>query len=388
MQVLCGQCGGTIDAEDAQVGETIHCPHCECALRVPPAEEQPLYAREGEEGRRQEGPRRLPVAHPSAPYEEPEPPERERRKRHTMVTGLIAAGGIIAVALGLGVGIGYLLSSDESEALTEEQGTTRLPADRALPAPVGPSETPSLAPADVAPRRKGVPHRVEMISVSTDVFATGGYCPAPVGFVYWKVKLALTAGDTFIAFGARGEDVSIKVGAKDYRSLGTLLREPDLPIRARPGRIEVPVHQTREVELLFEVNQAGRVGELRIADVGNLRVGPVTPPPGGDVRSAVGAYREIPPRNLKPLLRDPVMAAIQSAPDQRLVIGRERSELTVRIDPAGVTGTVRPANGVLEGVVHHRGDSLICKLRPIRSGEGLILYLKDAPFHQLTYAKE
>jgi hypothetical protein len=47
MQILCGQCGRTIQANDAQAGSTVRCPHCGRGIRLPAADQQAAQPEEG-----------------------------------------------------------------------------------------------------------------------------------------------------------------------------------------------------------------------------------------------------------------------------------------------------------------------------------------------------
>ena len=113
------------------------------------------------------------------------------------------------------------------------------------------------------------------------------------------------------------------------------------------------------------------------------------PSPGASKQADLaGSYKEKPPRNLKPLLRHPVMAAIQSAPRHRIVVRRSKEGFVVSIPEAAVEGKAKSLGGGLyKAVLKRSADALDCKLRLINGGRGLILYLSDAPFHQVTYER-
>ena len=113
---------------------------------------------------------------------------------------------------------------------------------------------------------------------------------------------------------------------------------------------------------------------------------PVPPRPASNV---AGTYHEAPPRNLQPMLRDPVMAAIQSAPGHQIVVKEGETALAVSIPAASVSGTARPGDsGMYQAVLRNGAAELKCAMRMTQDGKGLILYLADQPFHQITYARE
>ncbi len=101
---------------------------------------------------------------------------------------------------------------------------------------------------------------------------------------------------------------------------------------------------------------------------------------------------EKPPRNLQPLLRNPVMAALQSVANHTLQIrpgSAAADSFEVAFPDAGVSGSAKPLRpGLYEANLTAAGQQLACKFRLDSDGKRLILYLTDEPFHQITYQKK
>ncbi|GAG49783.1 unnamed protein product [marine sediment metagenome] len=99
-----------------------------------------------------------------------------------------------------------------------------------------------------------------------------------------------------------------------------------------------------------------------------------------------GRYVESLPRNLSPLLRHPVMAALQSARQLSLEVRGKGRSFALSFRQAGVAGTASPAGkGAYRVQLGHRGQSLECRLRVAGGGKRVVLYLEDGPFRQITF---
>jgi hypothetical protein len=226
----------------------------------------------------------------------------------------------------------------------------------------------------------------------TTTLGPGGYYPAALGSIYWKMTAEIRAGTDPIAFRAMGEDVQLVFAGKAVDSLGIAEDTPagqgPLPRRARQETISIGPGQSRKVTLLFEVPVGISEGELVI---GKLRwpfrtksaVEPIPP------ASLAGTFVEVAPRNLQPMLADPVMSAIQSAGLQQLAVRPNGNGLEVEIPQAHVYGLAKPAGPDVYGVGLAYGEyKLAANLRFVDGGRTAILYLADKPFHQITYINQ
>ena len=265
---------------------------------------------------------------------------------------------------------------------------------------VKPATPPTIASAAPGPAVKVSPSpqpapqqpRCDVVALATTTLGPGGYYPAALGSIYWKMTAEIKAGTDSIAFRAMGKDVQLVFAGKAVDSLGiaedTPVGQGPLPRLARQETISVKPGQSRKVTLLFEVPVGISEGELVI---GKLRwpfrtksaVEPIPP------ASLAGTFVEVAPRNLQPMLADPVMSAIQSAGQQQLAVRPNGSGLEVEIPQAHVYGLAKPAGQDVYGVGLAYGEyKLAANLRFVDGGRTAILYLADKPFHQITYINQ
>ncbi len=253
----------------------------------------------------------------------------------------------------------------------------------------GPVTPGQVAKADPAPQPVTQQPRCDVVGLVTSTFGAGGYYPAALGRTYWKMTAEIKAAADPITFSAMGKDVQLAFGGKTVDSLGI----PDsdsagaspLPRRARQETISIKPGQSRKVTLLFEVPVGISECELAIGKLKwpfriNSAAAPIP------AASLAGIFVEIAPRNLRPMLADPVMSAIQSAGQQELAVRPSGDGLDVEIPQARVTGRATPLGQDVYGVGLAYGEhKLAANLRFVDGGRTAILYLADKPFHQVTY---
>ena len=387
IRVVCGSCGRHLTTSRRWAGKRGKCPVCEGKLRIPVPEDHAevdlsyLTAASAEADR-------LDLA---GAWEEVEGEVREievieergARVRRVMlpVAAILVAVALVCVAIFAGgkKPIGQTGGAGGKGA-SEPAGTP----------PVAPVEGGAQgAQAPVEPRVKSPAEpksACEVVGVASSVFASDGYRPARPAFVYVRVTAAIEAAAEALNFNSHGDDVTLTFSGRALRSLG-LASEAHLP--DEPGEravVNVPAGQSRTLTFLFEAPEESGEGTLRIGGLAaavRLQAGERFD--GVDV---TGTYVEQPPRNLRPLLRDPVMAVAQSATEHALVIGREGDVLSVSIPGAGIAGRAS-GGGALRNLELRCGQhSLACKLRFIDSGKRAVLYLSDEPFHQITYERQ
>ena len=436
LYVVCGNCHKNLRVPARLAGRTRRCPACGCGIRIPlpedadqrvpealaPAlEEADPAAWDGVDNSRivaadageRDAPRAAPEAPvappgeedeldepgaedlaveepherarapepetpPAPPAEEPTPEPAGPSRRGLWVIGAVVAAGLVAAA------IVYRIAPWRTG-----RDATPPPVVR-TETPEGPRIKPVIVPATAPPRPRPPvvaerPARGVVARAATDLFAADGYWPAAPDRVYWKLSVRVTAGPKPLAFDTAGEHVTLSAEGKTFASLGGPGGRSAIPIRATAGRVRLAPGRSAEAILLFDVPRSLRGAELRIRGLPPMAVRMPQPPAGGEL---VGAYDEQVPRNLRPLPRDAVIAAIQAGPRQTLLVTRRPDGLRIEMPEAGVSGAAKPAGG---GVFHATlacGDkTLNCKLRLFDDGRGLILYLRDAPFHQLTFRR-
>ena len=255
-------------------------------------------------------------------------------------------------------------------------------------APVVPAPVAKVGPA---PQPATPQPRCDVVGLVTTTFGPGGYYPAALGSIYWKMTAEIKAGAAPIAFNAMGKDVQLSFAGKVVDSLGIAEDSPagqgPLPRLARQGAVSIKPGQSRKVTLLFEVPAGISAGELVIAKMRcpfTVKLAePIAP------ASLAGTFVEVAPRNLQPMLADPVMSAIQSAGRHELAVRPSASGLEVEIPQAQVYGLATPAGPDVYGVGLAYGEhKLAANLRFVDGGRTAILYLADKPFHQITYVNQ
>ena len=233
-------------------------------------------------------------------------------------------------------------------------------------------------------------------SASLDVFANGGYFPAPPGMMYLKAKVFINAGAEAVDFQANKRDVRVSFAQGEAPTLGLAAPPGLVPAPALPGQGEhLDPGQSCTRTFLFLVPADLSSATLAIRNVGSAKVPPIDRPPTPDVGDLAGTFVETQPRNLRPLMEDPVIAAVQGARGQRLYVHRRDDTLQVYITPGSVRGVAKPiGQGVYETTLKHGRDEKACMLRLAEGGEKLIVYFSHKPadfahkpFHQMTYAR-
>lgn len=226
-------------------------------------------------------------------------------------------------------------------------------------------------------------------SASFDMFAAEGYFPAPPGMVYLKAQAHITVRDSAVAFSPAGQDVTLSVGPDTVQSLGLLAASPSLvPMQADRTPVQIEPGQSRDLTFLFLVPAGGPPTTLTVAGIDPAKVPRPDSPRTLDAGALAGKFAEAQPRNLKPLLSDPVMAAIQDNRNHQVYVLERSDTLRVYVTPGTVRGVAKPVGGgMYETVLKHGKDELTCKLRLADGGDTLIVYLTDEPFHQMTYTR-
>ena len=237
------------------------------------------------------------------------------------------------------------------------------------------------------PKPKPQHAECKVTDIATSTFGPDGYYPAAIGSVYWKMPVEIKAAAKPIRFRANGQNVHLTFDGRDIPCLGvaTDASSGPLPQLARQDTIEIQPGKSRKLTLLFEVPVGSSEGELVIGDLKKpfriaARVDKIDP------SDLPGVFVESPPRNLKPMLDDPVMSAIQRAGRQQLTLKPSRGAFEVEIPQARVRGQASPISADAYKVDLRWGPhKLAAKLRFVHGGKTAILYLADKPFHQMTY---
>jgi hypothetical protein len=251
-----------------------------------------------------------------------------------------------------------------------------------------PSAGPSAAHTGVPAYASG---SCRVAAGSFGVFAPGGQLPAAPDRLYCTIQATISAGRGDVRLDL-AKDVTLSVDGTDFACLGLPADGGDGLRRAkRSAPIAIPAGGEKTLTLVFEVPASARAGKLKIGGVAETTAIFDRPQPAPADAQLAGAWAEISPRALVPLLKDPVCAAIQDTPpsEQRLIVSVAKDTVALRMPAAGVEGVatkIPDSDGLFDAELTSRGDTLKCKLR-LAQGPRLVLYLQNEPFHQLVLGK-
>lgn len=393
IHITCGQCGRHLTVGMRLAGKKARCPSCKGRIRIPWPDEKedfvfPSLAEEEAEVEAEA--EVVEIVEGEDPLEELAAIAAIRRRGYGRRARLTWVSWVVMVLFGSAIVVAPLAwwhyfrqpKAEEQDWQTEAgHRGTQIAATRVVTQPV--------ATIAVGTQPKFGQPFLKSVTAARDLFAVDGCFPARPGYVYWKVTVEVQAGSTPISFPGFGQQASVTVGDVELPSLGVVGGSSLLPVRAEERTIRLKAGESQSFVLVFEAPQSAAGGRLSLGNVGARDFTVPAPPPVPPEGALAGTYAEAPPRNLQPLLRDPVMAAIQGAADHALVVRSPARGLDVLIPDAGVQGRARPLGQGLYAAVLKRGDSVLdAKLRLIDGGKRLILYLSDEPFHQITYDRQ
>ncbi|MFW6132267.1 MAG: hypothetical protein ACOC8F_00105 [Planctomycetota bacterium] len=407
LHITCGKCGRHLTVGARRAGHEGRCPSCGGRIRIP----RPQAEGEDEPA--------LPQTAPDAPErlrmdlagdweivaaDHPARVEVVRRRRPLVVilASLVVAGAGVGLWIGLGV-LGGPASDEAPRAPVATDGQRPVQHDDggadAPPTPPRrpePSEPPDPTaappkppkPPETAPQSRPAPAKCALVATEAALFAADGYRPAPPGRAYWRATVRLTAGDEPWTLHAKGGDVRLKSSEGVLRALGLATEDPLRDGPARAGRISVPPGGDQTVTFVFEGPEAPGESRLEVRRATPVALGTLAMRGRTAPRELPATFVERGPRNLRPGLRDPVMAALQSTGRHELRLARDGEALKVSIPAAEVAGrATRRRPGLWDATLRVGSEELDCALRFFADGRRAILYLSAAPFHQLSYER-
>ncbi len=233
--------------------------------------------------------------------------------------------------------------------------------------------------------------RISLVSrPQTRIFASGTTCPAMPGFVYCSVNVSIMVENKKCKLANYGSSAKLSINGGSYESLGELLDNSKIPFRAKKKEYDIFPGGTRSITLLFEIPNRSGSGRLHIdgfrdlsLDIQVLAAGKATS------KSFIGVYTEDGKRNLKPLFKNKVMRAIQTDLPSRLIIRKDgtSNELVLSFPGAGVVGNMLSIKENVGNVSLKKDEvRIMCKVFLLPgAADGLILYLRDEPAHQIIY---
>ncbi|MBS3820136.1 MAG: hypothetical protein KGY81_00035 [Phycisphaerae bacterium] len=377
IMVVCGSCQSKMKVGKRLAGKTVKCPSCSAEIRVPFLDEEDqfdislLISAARQEGEDRDEVVEMDESDYEEIYEDVLIGRGVFKITRTRLILFVASYLIIMIVVLAG---GILFK----KAAEDNQDT---PAPVASPAPVvNVLETPNIPAA--------APARMDLKSAVWDTFASAGYRPAPPGRLYVKITVNLQAGSEPISLPNTGRAVTLRIRQTAYESLGEPLDAPAAPVPARRETLRLDPGQTMAATFLFELPPETMAGTLRVRGF-DARPVALSRPAQSEINFA-GTWIEQPPRNLKPLLRQPIMARLQRACDQRMMIRQHGNNLRIWMPDCRIHGRLTPADeaGMADVSLRHEGERLDCSARLTPDGQRLVLYLDTAPMHQITYRRE
>lgn len=392
VRLVCGKCSKGFSVGVRFAGKKAKCPACGTKVLIPhpdedleqelqalpTIDEEQLDAAEEpiEIYDQDEKPIDLNAFKPShRPKPAPPRPAHAHRPRRKPLGAIIAAG-VAAVVL-----IVLIIPASRAAVFAALGISTGPKADDNASANTAQNDLPSNVPVVTA-----APPTLKVDSIRAELFASGGYFPAPPGQVYLKVAITVIGGGE--KFMLSTDSPTLQAGDQSYTSLGQESAGAVVPVRATRQAIFIDAKAVQKLTLLFLVPEKLAKARL-VAPPMEAALTLPSAPRELPADAAVGAYVEAPPRNLKPVLADPVMAALQTTPAQSLEVVKDGPALAVRIPAAGVRGVLQPSGPCLyQARLDLGSQSLQCKFRLAQDGKLLVLYLTDDPFHQITYQRK
>ncbi len=414
IRVICASCKRGLKVPVRMAGRKATCPGCGERIRIPhPHEDEDFEIAQITERNRDESDdagliELIDDFKAVAAADKPKSPRREI-KQYGMFWSLLIVGCII-VAVGLFALSALMNRKDSSSTATSpKQDTPKV--DNAVKPPTSQTQTDktgqtetsaSLTSSTQENKEDGSvvvvvddsqpppePATCRMVSSKADMFISDGYLPAQPGRLYWKVAVEIKAGTSPLVLKPYDGSVKLVVGDLAYLALGLAGDGSAMPAKAVQKEIRLEPKNSGTFTFIFDVPQTIESGSVVVGDIGTIATGKMQPLAGMGDKLPVGEFVEVQPRNLKPLLRDPVMAAIQSADTNRMVISQRRDGVDVSFPDAGVNGQARSLGGGLYAVELATDEAkLSAKLRLVPGGDTMILYLKDQPFHQITFKRK
>mgnify|MGYP006278541371 CR=1 FL=1 len=410
LHVTCGQCGRHLTVGARRAGRTGRCPSCKGRIRIPTPDAGPepqLSYRADTSGQGEQD--RLDLASDWQLVQTAEEPMQVEIINVGRQRSLLAVALIVVLGAAIGLWIGMLSRSDEPEPEpTRDEADTSARVEDGNGGEVEPDggngEPPSPPDPDVGNGTTPVPPDPDgdngepsepppagplcrVLAGEGRVFAAGGYRPAPLGRAYWYVTAELSAGQADIRFSAA--EAMLRLPDGEVAALGVAA---DRPLREGPAReqvVTIPAGESRDVTFVFEAPEESGRGMLAVPGFGPAVAGRLELSGRSGPRRVPATLVEQPPRNLRPLLCDPVMAALQAAPGQHVKLERAGEELRLDIPEADVAGVgLRSGPGLWDLTLRHGEAELACTLRFFEGGRAAVLYLADEPFHQVTYVEE
>ncbi|MBT3201382.1 MAG: hypothetical protein HN350_15890 [Phycisphaerales bacterium] len=351
------------------------------------------------------------ISHRPASSPDELPALQKAAKQHKTVTKrsmsgqnklLITIAAVLCISAGIWMTVKFIFNdappADPNSIAGFDPGKTDLTPNTGSNTPATkPVTTKPIIDKPIPPVTPKIIAACRAVTSVTDSFASGGFFPAKPGKVYCRITVQVKAGDDKVEFSNYGESAKLQIGLNSFTSIGEPVKTifPTLPQRKH---FIIPSKTSKTLTMLFDLPEKalGKTGARGVVTLGKLppmsiQLGsPAHVLPAAAVTDKSKPYLEIAPRNTRPMLSDPVMAAIQRTTPQKLSIRKGPADGSVKLSLGSgeITGAAtRDSRGLYVAQLKHNKNTLDCLLRFSHGGREAILYMSEEPFHQLTFAQ-
>ena len=156
---------------------------------------------------------------------------------------------------------------------------------------------------------------------------------------------------------------------------------------AQELQMKIPPTASRVETFVFVVPPDLTGGALHVAGVGQMPLRDLPKIRSPKRKELPGTYAET-ARFLKLSFADPVMEELRAAGRHQIVITGNKDRLDIAIPPTPIRGQATPdGNGAYKAVLRDGSKALAGRMRFLPDGRRLVLYLADAPYHQVVYER-
>ena len=221
-----------------------------------------------------------------------------------------------------------------------------------------------------------------------NILAGESFIPAPAGKAFLLATVRIRAGAEAVRFSTADGVVSLVSEGVEMPVLGVAAPKGAFAVGARQAALDIPPMSSQVETFVFVVPADLTGGAIYVTDVAvaDLPKLPKRRRPGR--KRMRGTYTEV-ARFLKLGFRDPIMERVRRAGKHEIVITGRNGPLNVAIPKTSLTGRAKPdGNGAFTAELTDGSAKLPSRLRFHSDGKHLVLYLADAPYHQVVYEKQ
>ncbi len=230
------------------------------------------------------------------------------------------------------------------------------------------------------------PQSIAIVDTKRSLFAGNGFVAAKPGREFWRVQVTLMAHEDSIAI-RKGDRVALHAGDTRGTLVGWIVSDQQLTPTS--DALLIPKGASQAATFVFDMPSKLSATEGRFSIPGGHEITFVAPEvlDVAEAASASGEYYEIPPRNLRPIEDDPIIAALQNTAQNRLLVDIQDEQITVELPDVEATGEgQRVDEETYRVVLTSGGETRRAQVR-LAGPDRVVLYLSDDLSSQLTFAR-